>query len=97
MEEAIREIPVLFRWWYDTSAILPEYDDSETGTIPVGTKIKAVETEGDRIVCDLENARKIESTQLEKGRVKRVFLFCRATPLQVEMSLEDWESHTKRV
>lgn len=91
------EIPVTFRWWYDTPAILPAYDDSESGVIPSGTKLRfsEVNPKGIHVLCDLARPRNIERSQLPKRRVHRVLFFCRATPLQAEISIGDWKQKTK--
>jgi hypothetical protein len=88
---------VIYQWWYDTVAILAEYDDSEEGTLPSGTLIREVERDIDRarVLCDLKNPRSIEEAQLPKGRVRRLAPFCRATPIQVELVIDDLTTKTE--
>ncbi len=78
------DLKVKFIWWYDTTAILPEYDDIEDGILPKG-EFSDEFAEG-MIVLDLKNHKKLKKTQLPKGRIKEVFLFCKAAPLQAVLS-----------
>ena len=91
------DIPVLFQWWYDTVAILDDYFDSEEGILPAGTVVREVERDAGRgrVLCDLEDPRAIEKTQLPEGREVRMKLFCRATPLRAELSVDDWDTRTE--
>lgn len=92
-------VKVLYRWWYDTVAILDEYDDAEEGILPEGELITVVEVaqEAQRVLCDLANARRLRSRQLPKGRVRSLFLFCRATPLQADIALSEFGPKLERV
>ena len=95
--EAITDIPITYQWWYDTTAILAEYDDSERGILPEGTILREADRDDVRgvVTCELEKPREIERSQLPKGRVRRMFLFCRATPLEAVMTIEEWNTKTK--
>ena len=95
--EPIEDLAVTFTWCYDTVAILPEYDDSERGILPAGTLVRESERDDAEgfVIADIRDAKLIERSQLPKGRVKRFFLFCRATPLQVRIPIGDWNTKTK--
>ncbi len=90
-------VSVVFRWWYDTVAILDEYDDAEEGILPAGEKVTVVEVAQDaqRVLCVLENAKEIEKT-LPKGRVYSTFL-CRPTRLQADIRILDLTSRFEKI
>jgi len=92
------QIRVIYRWWYDTLAILDDYSDAEDGVLPAGCIVTAAQFSPDAqsVLCDLENAQHLEKMQLPKGRVIRKCL-CRPTPLQAEISLSDWLDKTKPI
>ena len=39
----LSDLPVTFVWAYDTTAILPDHDDSEAGPLPAGQLVSSVE------------------------------------------------------
>ncbi len=92
------DTPVKFLWWYDTVAILPEYDDIEDGTLP---KDELVKMSGDEyikgfIVLDLKNHKKLKKSQIPKGRIKEIFIFCRITPLQALVSQQIFDRNFEK-
>ena len=94
-----KDIKVKYLWWYDTIAILPEYDDTEIGILP---KDELVEISGDEyedgyIVLNLMNHKKLKKTQISKGRISEVFLFCKATPLQALVTPEELENYFEKI
>ncbi|MCB1277460.1 hypothetical protein [Prosthecobacter sp.] len=89
----LANLSVTYVWAYDTTAILDDYYDSEMGTLPAGQLIKfsAVSEQPDYILCDLDDPRMIERTQLSKGRVMRFRPWCFATRLQAVIAAADYE------
>ena len=85
---------VLYLWWYDTAAILDEYDDSEEGVLPKGELVKISNdvTYDGMITLDLKNHKKLMRSQLPKDRVHKIFLFCTPTPLTAVVSKDVFES-----
>ena len=93
------ELGVTYSWWYDTVAILDEYDDYEIGRLPSGELIQEFEriNDGEKVVCNLKERKRLERSQLPKGRIMRFFPFSFATPLQVIISRQDFENHTEEI
>ena len=88
--KSLEEIKVKYCWWYDTIAILPEYDDSTDGILPKGELVKVAEensSESDILLNPL-NHKKLKRTQIPKGRIQEMLLLCKATPLQILVSKE---------
>ena len=86
---------VLYFWWYDTIAILPEYDDIEEGILPKGELVKISEDEytGELVLLDLKNHKKLKKSQLPKGRVQESLLLCKATPLQALVTKDEFQKN----
>ncbi|MCM8527250.1 MAG: hypothetical protein NE327_12085 [Lentisphaeraceae bacterium] len=78
------DLNVVYYWCYDTVLILPEYEDSEEGILPKGEHVKVSQDKGwdAYILLDLKNSKKLKKSQLPKGKVAEIFLYCKATPLQ---------------
>lgn len=92
----LSNLSVTYVWAYDTAAILDDYDDSETGTLPAGQLIKfsAVSEDPEHLLCDLDDPKMVERTQLPRGRVMRFRPWCFATRLQVIVAAADYERLT---
>lgn len=90
------DLPVTFVWAYDTAAILPDYDDSEAGTLPAGQLISFAEVTEDpgHFLCDLDDPAWVEKAALPRGRVMRFRPWCFATRLQVVLQAEDFHTLT---
>lgn len=88
----LSDLPVTFVWAYDTAAILPEYDDSEAGTLPAGQFVSFAEVTEDpgHFLCDLDDPAWVEKAALPRGRVMRFRPWCFATRLQVVLQAEDF-------
>lgn len=93
------DIKVKYFWWYDTVAILPEYDDTEIGILPKNelVEISEDEYEDGYIVLDLMNHKKLKKTQIPKGRIYEIFLGCKATPLQALVTQQEFEHSFEKV
>lgn len=90
------DLPVTFVWAYDTIAILPDYDDSELGTLPAGQFIRfseVAEVPG-HYLCDLEDPSFVESTALPAGRIQRFRPWCFATSLQAVLQADHYHTLT---
>lgn len=85
------DLPVMFVWAYDTIAILPDYEDSEPGTLPAGQLVSCAEVTEDpgHFLCDLDDPTFVERAALPAGRVMRLRPWCFATRLQVVLQAED--------
>lgn len=95
----LADLRVTYLWWYDTFAILPEYEDTHEGLLPAGNFIRmsgASECD-DRLICDLHNAKFIERNCLPKNRIQRLRPFCYATPLQVLLTPGDFATLTTKM
>lgn len=90
------DLPVTFVWAYDTTAILPDYDDSEAGTLPAGQLVSFAEVAEDpgHFLCDLDDPAWVEKAALPRGRVMRFRPWCFATRLQVVLEAEDFHTLT---
>jgi len=93
---SLADLPVTYVWAYDTTAILDEYDDSEAGVLPAGQwlRFSAVAELPEYLLCDLDNPRFIEKSQLPPGRVFRYRPWCFATRLQVVVRATDFRDFT---
>jgi hypothetical protein len=90
--QTVRPLNVTYLWWYDTVAILPEYDDTENGILPAGEFIRFFDSEGGKTICDLHDPKRIEKCQLPAGRIRRFRPFAFATPLQAILDDDDFSS-----
>ena len=97
LRRAIEPIKATYVWAYDTVAILPDYDDSHEGILPAGALVSQSETISGSVLCDLKNRKEIERNQLPKKRIFRLPIWCHATPLQVVISKNDFETKTELV
>lgn len=90
------ELPVTFVWAYDTTAILPDYYDSETGTLPAGQFIMFSEVAEDpgHYLCDLDDPSFVESVSLPTGRIQRFRPWCFATRLQAVLEADHYRTLT---
>jgi hypothetical protein len=82
-------------WWYDTAAILDDYSDSCESVLPAGEAftVRQIPDEApDRILCDLDYAKRLKRLLIPKGRQIKILLGCYPTPYQVEISRADIES-----
>ena len=93
------DIEVTYLWWYDTIAILPEYDDTENGLLPKGEKVRISEDKGcePNILLDLENHKNLKKSQLPKKRIQETLLLCKATPLQAIITKQQFEEKLERI
>lgn len=92
----LANLPVTYVWAYDTVAILDDYFDSETGILATGQLIRfsAVADDSNFFICDLDDSRFIERTQLPRGRIQRFRPWCFATRLQAVVAATDYETLT---
>ncbi len=90
--QTVRPLNVTYLWWYDTVAILPEYDDTEMGILPAGEFIRFAASEGGKTICYLHDPKRIEKSQLPSGRIHRFRPFAFATPLQAILDDDDFSS-----
>lgn len=92
----LADLSATYVWAYDTNVILDDYEDSETGILPAGQLIKwsSVSEKPDHFLCDLDNPKAIERTQLPKGRIMRFRPWCFATQLQVVIAAADYDALT---
>ncbi len=90
------ELPVTFVWAYDTTAILPDYYDSETGRLPAGQFIMFSDVAEDpsHYLCDLDDPSFVESVSLPVGRIQRFRPWCFATPLQAVLEADHYRDLT---
>jgi hypothetical protein len=90
------DLPVTYVWAYDTVAILDDYYDSEAGTLPAGQLIRfsAAADDPSYFICDLDDPRFIERTQLPRHRVFRFRPWSSATTLQVVVAANDFHVST---
>lgn len=90
------EVPATFVWAYDTTAILPDYYDSEIGKLPAGQLIMFSEfaDESGHYLCDLDDPSFVERVSLPVGRIQRFRPFCFATRLQVVLEADHYRNLT---
>lgn len=93
------DIKVTYIWWYDTIAILAEYDDSENGILPKGEKVRVAKDEScqPNIILDLENHKRLKKSQLPQKRVQESFLLCKPTPLQAIITKEQFQEKLEKI
>ncbi len=93
----LADLSVTYVWAYDTAAILDDYYDSEMGILPAGQLVRfsaVAEEDPNYIICDLDNCRFIERTQLPQGRIFRFRPWCSATRLQAVIAVSDYKALT---
>jgi len=93
----LADVSVTYVWAYDTVAILDDYYDSEAGTLPAGQLVRfsaAAEKDPNYFICDLDDCRFIEHTQLPHGRIFRSRPWCSATRLQAVIAVPDYKALT---
>lgn len=90
------DLPVTFVWAYDTSAILPDYYDSEVGILPAGQFVMFSETAElpGHLLCDLDDPSFVESVALPRGRIQRFRPWCFATRLQAVLGAPQYHNLT---
>ena len=90
------ELPVTFVWAYDTTAILPDYYDSETGRLPAGQFIMFSDVAEDpsHYICDLDDPSFVENASLPRGRIQRFRPWCFATRLQAVLGADHYRDLT---
>ena len=93
------DLNVKYLWWYDTIAILDEYDDTEDGVLPMGELVKISEDKylEEYLVLDLKNHKKLIMSQLPKGRVHKTFMLCNPTPLQALVTKDAFNSNFEKI
>jgi hypothetical protein len=90
------DLRVTLVWAYDTTAILPDYDDSKSALLPAGQLLlfSAMADAPGHYLCDLDDPSFVERAALPKGRVQRFRPFCFATRLQAVLTADDYHIHT---
>jgi len=95
--KSLDHLDVTYVWAYDTSAILDDYNDSHDGIFPKSFLLKPSEVteDGHHVLCDVADHGLLERTCLPKNRVMRYRPWCWATPLQIVLTLEDFQKRTE--